>query len=95
MNSTEKLVYMANQIARNIAPAADDAAADAVADHISHFWDPRMKQMIFAHIDAGATDLSPTALVGLVLLRNQGTPGPHTSATQFADAAGMGHSEAG
>lgn len=69
MNSTEKLVYMANQIARNIAPSGTGETAEAVADHIAHFWDPRMKQMIFAHIDAGCADLSPTALAGLKLLR--------------------------
>ena len=75
MNSTEKLVYMANQIARNIAPSGAGEAAEAVADHIAHFWDPRMKQMIFAHINAGSTDLSPSALAGLKLLRTQDASG--------------------
>ena len=75
MNSEEKLVYMANQIARNIAPSSTSEAAKAVADHIAHFWDPRMKQMIFAHIDAGSTDLSPSALAGLKLLRTQDASG--------------------
>ena len=95
MNSTEKLVYMANQIARNIAPVADDAAAEALADHVAHFWDPRMKQMIFAHVDAGGEDLSPTALAGLKLLKDRGAPEPQTRATEFANAAGAGHSDAG
>jgi formate dehydrogenase subunit delta len=91
VNSTEKLVYMANQIARNIAPRADEAAAEAVADHIGHFWDPRMKQMIFAHIDAGGVDLSPAALAGLMILRNRSA----TQAAQFANAPETGQPGAG
>lgn len=65
MNSTEKLVYMANQIARNFGTLNEDEAAAAVADHIAHFWDPRMKAMILAHAGAGAEGLSPVALAAL------------------------------
>ena len=56
MNSVERLVHMANQIATNL--ATDAAPVAAVADHIQQFWDPRMKKMIFAHGTAG---LSPVA----------------------------------
>lgn len=38
----EKLIYMANQIARNFAVRGDDAAVAATAEHIKLFWDPRM-----------------------------------------------------
>ncbi len=65
MNSTEKLVYMANQIARNFGTMSDVDAAAALAEHIAHFWDPRMKMMIFAHIDAGGDGLVPVALIAL------------------------------
>lgn len=95
MNSIEKLVYMANQIVRNIAPVADDTAVKALADHIAHFWDPRMKQMIFAYIDAGGEGLLPPALEGLKLLKDRGAPKSQTSVTQFANADGSGHFDAG
>ncbi|MES2782166.1 MAG: formate dehydrogenase subunit delta [Pseudomonadota bacterium] len=63
MNSVERLVHMVNQIATNL--ATDDAPVAAVAEHIQLFWDPRMKQMIFAH---GADGLSPVAAAAIRLL---------------------------
>ena len=63
MNSTERLVHMANQIATNL--ATEDAPVAAVAEHIQLFWDPRMKEMIFAH---GTDDLSPVAAAAISLL---------------------------
>ena len=68
MNSEEKLVYMANQIARNIAPSGAGEAAEAVADHIAHFWDPRMKAGIFASDLSG---LSPIAKAAVESLQEQ------------------------
>ncbi len=56
MNTVERLVYMANQIATNLATDADPVAA--IANHIQLYWDPRMKQLIKAHGDEG---LSPAA----------------------------------
>ena len=64
MNSEERLVYMANQIARELARTADPAAA--TADHIAKFWDPRMRarlldrdpqQLGLSEIAAGAFEL--------------------------------------
>lgn len=60
MTTVERLVYMANQIATNL--ATDDAPVAAVADHIHQFWDPRMKKLIFAHGTAG---LSPVAAAAI------------------------------
>ena len=67
MNSTEKLVMMANQIAANL--AHDEDPAVATADHIRRFWDPRMKQMLEAHGNAG---LSPIAASALAMLDQTG-----------------------
>lgn len=61
MNTSTKLVYMANQIARNFEALGEAQAIDATAEHITKFWDPRMKQMIAEHLAAGGTDLSVTA----------------------------------
>lgn len=49
----DRLIYMANQIARNFAVEGEDAAAAATAEHITLFWDPRMRQAILA-ADRGA-----------------------------------------
>jgi formate dehydrogenase subunit delta len=45
-HTTEKLIYMANQIARNVTHEPDPAAM--IADHIEAFWSPRMKADVFA-----------------------------------------------
>lgn len=52
MSSTlDNLVRMANQIAMNLKHEADPVGA--MAEHIKLFWDPRMKQIIFAHDGTG------------------------------------------
>ena len=60
MNSTERLVYMANHIAMNLATHQNPVAA--VADHIQQFWDPRMKRLILENDRAG---LSPVAAAAI------------------------------
>lgn len=62
MNSLDKLIYMANQIARNFAVEGEAAAITATADHIAKFWDPRMRSMLKAHAAAGGAGLSPVSL---------------------------------
>ena len=57
--TTDKLVYMANQIGKFFASQSDQAAVAGAADHIKKFWDPRMRKMIFAHLDAGGSGLDP------------------------------------
>ena len=41
-----RLIYMANQIARNLAPQGEEAAIALTAQHIRDYWDPRMKAAI-------------------------------------------------
>jgi formate dehydrogenase subunit delta len=60
MNTVERLVYMANQIAANL--ATDDDPVSAIANHIQLFWDPRMKKLIFEN---GVAGLSPTAAAAI------------------------------
>ena len=50
-----KLRRMANQIGANYAAIGHDNAVLATADHIRKFWDPRMKDAIFAD-DGTGTD---------------------------------------
>ena len=92
MSPAERLVYMANQIARNFAAQGADVAALAVADHIAAFWDPRMKAQIFAMDNA---ELEPIAARAVALLRDRGAPPPQSAATQFASPGASGGSDAG
>jgi formate dehydrogenase subunit delta len=61
-STPERLVYMANQIAANLATDNDPIAA--TAEHIRLFWDPRMKQMIAS---ANVRGLSPAASAAIAL----------------------------
>jgi Zn-dependent membrane protease YugP len=63
MNSLERLVYMANQIATNLAHEDDPVAA--TRKHLSDFWDPRMKAMIVAN---GSKGLDPVAAAAIAQL---------------------------
>ena len=57
--SPEKLAHMANQIAAFFAIQPHEKAADAVADHLAKFWDPRMRAEILKHYAAGGAGLDP------------------------------------
>lgn len=65
MTPRQRLVLMANQIARNFATLDDAAAARATAEHMRSFWAPTMKTAI---VDDGA-GLSPVAAQAVALLR--------------------------
>ena len=43
-----RLAYMANQIANNVAARGHQAAVDETASHIIKYWDPRMKATMLA-----------------------------------------------
>ena len=66
---TQKLVRTANQIASFFAsqPGANQAAD--VAAHLKAFWEPRMLQALYAHIDAGGEGCSPLVLQAVERLR--------------------------
>jgi formate dehydrogenase subunit delta len=95
MNSLEKLVYMANQIAKNFAATGRSNPAIATADHIGAYWDPRMRAMIFDRLEAGGEGLDPKAREALTILRDRGRPAPQTRATEFNAVDEVGHSDAG
>ncbi|MFC0590647.1 formate dehydrogenase subunit delta [Novosphingobium aquiterrae] len=61
----DHLIYMANQIARNLAAGGEAAAVAATAQHIIDFWDPRMTAAILASDRAA---LSPIARAAVDLL---------------------------
>jgi len=57
--SPDKLTYMANQIGKFFASQGRQQAVAGTADHIKKFWDPRMREAIFAHLAAGGGGLDP------------------------------------
>lgn len=61
MQPSEKLVMMANQIAKNLAVQGEARAPALTADHIIKFWDPRMRAKITEHLSAGGKGLDPLA----------------------------------
>lgn len=69
MLPSEKLVYMANQIARNFTILGEAKAVEATADHIAKFWDPRMRRLIEEHASGGGAGLDPIALQATCSLR--------------------------
>jgi formate dehydrogenase subunit delta len=70
-SSPERLVYMANQIGKFFQSQGHDKAVPGVAEHIRKFWDPRMRKMIFAHVDAGGAGLDPFARDAVESLRKE------------------------
>jgi len=69
MSSPDKLVYMANQIGKFFVSQGEKEAVEGVATHIRKFWEPRMRNKIFAHIDAGGAGLDPLVRKALDTLR--------------------------
>lgn len=53
--SPDKLIYMANQIARSFQSRTYDEAVAATAEHISNFWEPRMRRQLFQLLDEDAS----------------------------------------
>lgn len=64
----EKLARMVEQIAAFFAADPDPVSgAAAVANHLRRFWEPRMRQQIYAWLDeTGGPGLSPLARQALV-----------------------------
>ena len=83
---SERLVQMANQIAKAFAPMGAARAVPKIAEHIKAFWDPRMRRKIDEHVAAGGAGLEPLALAGLERLNEKAGTG---SAVPAANAAVM------
>ncbi|HEV7652322.1 MAG TPA: formate dehydrogenase subunit delta [Actinophytocola sp.] len=62
-------VRLANEIAVQFAHVPHDKAVTEIAKHIRSFWDPRMRRLLLAHVDAGAEDLDPLAAAAAEQLR--------------------------
>lgn len=68
-SAPDKLVYMANQIGMFFKAQDTETASAKIAEHITKFWDPRMRNAILAHLDAGGAGLDPATRRAVELLR--------------------------
>ena len=71
--SAQKLVRMANEIARNMRTLPGDQPAAATANHLKSFWTPGMCAAIVAHLDAGGEGLDAIAVDAVGKLRTVST----------------------
>jgi formate dehydrogenase subunit delta len=93
MSSTiDTLRRMACDIAKNFDAMGHENAMLATADHIRMFWDPRMRELIFAD---DHSKLIPTAREAVEYLQFDGDPGSQTRATKFNKVDEGGRSDAG
>lgn len=67
--SAEKLVYMANQIAKFMESKPHDEGVSLLATHVNDFWEPRMRRQLFEVVDAGGTGLRPLVLEAAPLIK--------------------------
>jgi formate dehydrogenase subunit delta len=61
---------MANQIGKIFSSQGADVAVPGIADHIRKFWNPRMRQAIFTHLDDGGAGLDPNVRAALLRLKD-------------------------
>ena len=70
VNTLDKLIYMANQIARNVTHEPDPVSM--IADHIKPFWTPRMLQQIFGVLNGPeGAQIDPVSHAALARLAAQ------------------------
>ena len=68
--SHDKLCYMANQIGRFFQSQKSDTAVAGIADHISQFWDPRMRNALIRQFAEGQIELDPLVRQAVEKLRH-------------------------
>ncbi len=77
MNTDQKLVYMANQIASFFASQPRSEAADGIARHINDFWDPRMRRRFFELAAEVHNGMSPLVVEALPKIKKPGELNVH------------------
>ena len=65
MSTRDRLIYMVNQIARNLESQGKEAAAIMVADHIRSFWSPAMRGAILELAEDRPDAFTPIALAAV------------------------------
>lgn len=94
MSTTDRLVYMAHQIARNMAAMSEEDAVAALAGHLTSYWDPRMKDQMI-DIARQEPDRLSTIVAAAVARLAQGRTASPTDTYQFNAVNEVGHCDAG
>jgi len=58
----DRLTYMANQIARNLAPQGEARAVELTCQHLKDYWDPSMKAAILRAPRGGLDPIAAAAV---------------------------------
>lgn len=69
MNSQEKLVHMANQIAAFFSAQGEARAIPQIADHLMKYWDPDMRRSLQALAARDESGIDPLVIRALPLLK--------------------------
>ena len=64
-----RMIAMANQIGDFFAPYPPARRAEGIRNHLRTYWDPRMREALLRHIDAGGEGLQSHVIEGARLLR--------------------------
>ena len=75
----DNLVYKANQIGKFFQSQREDEVVPGIADHIRKFWDPRMREAIFAYVDQGGEGLDPKVREAILRLMDRSQTTHETS----------------
>ncbi|HEX7718168.1 MAG TPA: formate dehydrogenase subunit delta [Woeseiaceae bacterium] len=67
----ERLITMANQIGDFFAPYPPERAREGLRNHLRTYWDPRMRNALLEHIDAGGEGLDKRVIDAAQLLRGK------------------------
>lgn len=67
--SGDKIVRMANDIAKFMESKPHAEGMTLLASHINDFWEPRMRRQLFTVLDAGGDGLRPLVLDAKGLIR--------------------------
>ncbi len=67
----KRLITMANQIGDFFAPYPPERAREGLRNHLRTYWDPRMRNALLAHIDAGGDGLDLPVIEAAQLLRDK------------------------
>ena len=73
MSTADRLIYMANQIAKFFHSQPKEKAAEGVAEHINKFWEPRMRAQLFEMTDASTEGFDPLVIQALGDIRRPET----------------------
>lgn len=75
--AADRIITMAKQIGDFFAPYPPERRTEGVRNHLRSYWDPRMRDELFALIDAGEGDLPSHVREAASLLREnkQSKPG--------------------